>query len=54
MLGIVLDVGVNLGLHFGIRPVSGRVLRRTCARSAIGRGFGFCCAHNEVWLFVMF
>ena len=52
VLGIFFDVGVNLGLHFGIRPVSGRVLWRTCAGSAIRRGFGFCCcAHNEVLFF---
>ena len=25
----------------------GWFLRRICARSAIGRGFCFCCAHNE-------
>ena len=53
MFWVLFDVGVNLGLHFGIDPVGGLVGRRICAGCAIGRCF--CCAHNEFgcWLLLL-
>ena len=47
MFRVLFDVGVNLRLHFGIRPVGGRLLWRIRAGCAIRCGFGFR-AHNEV------
>jgi len=48
ILGLLGNPIINFGFHFGIDPVVDGLRGRTGARSAIGRGFRFCCAHNEV------
>ena len=56
MFGVVLDVGINLGLHFGVGPVGGRVGRcgGGTVGGAIGRTFWLGCAHNEFSFFCWF